>query len=62
MPEKAGIVDNQNIATEKTCRNHSKNYRQMAAPTPWQSLTINAPVIIHESAHWVWSAGGDFIP
>ena len=28
---------------------------------PLALTTIAAPVIMHEAAHWVWSAGGDFI-
>jgi ABC-type glycerol-3-phosphate transport system substrate-binding protein len=30
-------------------------------PYPLALTTINTPVTLHEAAHWIWSAGGDFI-
>ena len=60
--KKAGIVDDQNtFATEKKLVETLEKLQADGYAYPLAITTINAPVIIHEAAHWVWSAGGDFI-
>lgn len=61
--EKVGIADTpEAFSTEQ---NLVKTLEQLQASGyydyPLAITTVPAPVIIHEAAHWVWSAGGDFI-
>jgi len=60
--EKAGIQDSQAaFATEADLVKTLEKLRASGYAYPLALTTINTPVILHEAAHWVWSAGGDFI-
>ena len=60
--EKSGILDapaafeSDEALIETLGKLHKAGYAYPLALT-----TIPSPVILHEAAHWVWSAGGDFI-
>lgn len=60
---KAGIPDT--VEAFSTEENFVQTLKKLQASGhydyPLAITTIAAPVIIHEAAHWVWSAGGDFI-
>ena len=60
--EKAGVRDVQAaFSTEATLVETLEKLRSCGYAYPLALTTINTPVILHEAAHWVWSAGGDFI-
>ena len=60
--EKAGIQDPQAaFSTEAALVETLEKLHASGYAYPLALTTINTPVILHEAAHWVWSAGGDFI-
>jgi multiple sugar transport system substrate-binding protein len=62
--EKAGIHPDQQdaaFATEAGILSTLEKLREAGYAYPLALTTIATPVILHEAAHWVWSAGGDFI-
>lgn len=60
--EKAGIQDAQAaFSTEAALVETLEKLHASGYAYPLALTTINTPVILHEAAHWVWSAGGDFI-
>jgi len=60
--EKAGITDARTaFSTEETLVETLEKLRASGYTYPLALTTIHTPVILHEAAHWVWSAGGDFI-
>jgi multiple sugar transport system substrate-binding protein len=61
--EKAGISDYQSaFASEVALVDTLGRLHKVAGYAyPLDLTTIRMPVILHEAAHWVWSAGGDFI-
>ncbi len=60
--EKAGIRDAQAaLSTEAALIETLEKLRLSGYSYPLALTTINTPVTLHEAAHWVWSAGGDFI-
>jgi multiple sugar transport system substrate-binding protein len=60
--EKAGIKDAEAaFATEESMVETLQKLQKSGYAYPLALTTISTPVILHETAHWVWSAGGDFI-
>jgi len=61
--EKAGISDPEAaFASEAALVDTVGRLHQDAGYAyPLDLTTIQMPVILHEAAHWVWSAGGDFM-
>lgn len=61
MLEEAGVNADTAFATEKNFVQTLEKLQANGCQYPLVLTTIHAPVILHEAAHWVWSAGGDFI-
>jgi len=60
--EEAKITDAEAaFATEAAMVETLEKLQQSGYDYPLALTTINTPVILHEAAHWVWNAGGDFI-
>ncbi len=60
--KKAGIADvGAALASQAALVETLEKLRQSGITYPLALTTLKSPVILHEAAHWVWSAGGDFI-
>ena len=60
--EKAGVQDfNAAFETDQALVETLKKLQKSGIAHPLTLTTVNYPIILHEAAHWVWNAGGDFI-
>jgi multiple sugar transport system substrate-binding protein len=60
--EKAGIHDFEAaFASDEALIETLQKLQQVGSPYPLALTTANDSVILHETAHWLWNAGGDFI-
>ncbi len=60
--EKAGIQNiNTAFSSDDALVGTLEKLRESGYAYPLALTTVHNSVIIHEAAHWIWSAGGDFI-
>ena len=60
--KKAGIQNlDAAVASDDALIETLKKLRQSGYEYPLAATTVNASIILHESAQWIWNAGGDII-
>jgi len=61
--EKAGVKDVETAFSSQAalCETLERVRKDGGREYPLVLTTMPSPVVLHEAAHWVWSAGGDFV-